>query len=257
MATVLSPFKQAIVRAWWQARPRVALSVVRDGDAVLVRDASHSLRILSEPRARLYKRGIRIRLRRLAAAYGVPAYVSIRPGDTVVDVGANVGEFSIYAAERGARVIAIEPDAYTFQCLEQNCRSIESIELIRAAIWETDARRLFNVDPDEANGSLVNQGPGSGDWMETKRLDTLLSSHSIGTIRLIKADVEGAEPELLKGASETLKKTEYISMDCGMERQGHQTSDTCAEILRGLGFRIVRQQRRYRWNLIGANSSLS
>ncbi len=43
-----------------------------------------------------------------------------RDGDIVVDIGAGIGEFTLWCAEAGARVVAFEPDPLAFACLERN-----------------------------------------------------------------------------------------------------------------------------------------
>ena len=49
---------------------------------------------------------------------------SIRPGSIVVDVGANVGLFSLRCAEEGARVVALEPSPDAYLCLEENVKRL-------------------------------------------------------------------------------------------------------------------------------------
>ena len=50
-----------------------------------------------------------------------------REGDIVIDVGAGIGEFTLWCADAGARVIAFEPDPLAFACLEKNTASLPSV----------------------------------------------------------------------------------------------------------------------------------
>jgi hypothetical protein len=72
--------------------------------------------------------------------------------------------------------------------------------------------------------------------LRTLTLDGLAATLGIGEVAFVKADAEGAEPEVLTGATETLGRTRYIAIDCGPERKGERTFDACSAILAGLGF---------------------
>ena len=49
----------------------------------------------------------------------------MEPGDTVLDIGANIGLFSIWCADRGAKVVAVEPIPLTFAALSANAAARE------------------------------------------------------------------------------------------------------------------------------------
>ena len=194
--------------------------------------------------------------RKLAAAYSVPDLVTIRPGDLVVDIGANIGEFSVYAANAGARVIAIDPDPFTFERLRANTAGRE-VTLINKGLWEKPCTLRFNISSHNADGSFVNPSDTYVE-IEADTLDNVLVDHP-GRIRFIKADVEGAEPELLRGGIETLKRTEFIAVDCGAERQGQFTDKQCEALLRDTGFEIVGRiptKRMQCWHAMCGSSQL-
>jgi FkbM family methyltransferase len=143
----------------------------------------------------------------------------IDPGDLVVDVGANVGYLTSLAAaragDRGA-VIAYEPHPHVFELLAANVArwsgrsGVASIEIHEAAV--SDRSGTANL----ASGPLfhANMGLASIDGWEqsgverdllpvpVQRLDEMLAGRSIG---LLKVDVEGHEPEVLRGAQQLLQ----------------------------------------------------
>lgn len=205
---------------WWLEPKGARVRFTLQDGVVTVHAPDGSLEILLEERWPAYKRGIRHRLSRLARGYGVPEYVALRPGNFVIDVGANIGEFSLFASNAGANAIAIEPDPFTLDRLNSNT-SGRNIEILAKCLWESCGLLRFNISPHDADGSLINP---SDVWREiyVETLDHVLAGRDIKRIRLIKADVEGAEPEFLRGATKTLKVTEYVTMDCGSERRGEK-----------------------------------
>jgi FkbM family methyltransferase len=246
-----------VERKWWElfwwAEPHGQRIRVRNEDGVPVLYCPEGrIEILSSRRWSYYKRGLSNRLRRVAAAYGVPDLVSLRPGDLVVDIGANIGEFSLYATNAGASVIAIEPDPFTFQRLCANARE-RNMTLIQKGLWEKPCTLRFNIAPAGADGSFINPSDEGID-IDADTLDNVLADHP-GRIRFIKADAEGAEPELLRGAARTLERTEYIGIDCTPERLGQYTDAECAAILRAAGFEIIRDNTR-RKVLVAKNTRL-
>lgn len=135
----------------------------------------------------------------------------IKSGDTVIDVGANIGAFSIpFAQHVGAqgRVIAIEPQPLVFHCLQQNgkmnaCNNITYHQL-GAGAFET-ILELDNPDYHQRGnfGAVSLTASGQGMKVYIKRLDDVLGST---TVHLIKIDVEGMEREVLLGAANILKQ---------------------------------------------------
>jgi FkbM family methyltransferase len=136
-----------------------------------------------------------------------------RPGMTVVDVGANLGYFSLLASKLvgpAGRVIALEPNS-------ENCRLLlSSLRLSDASNVE-----LFPVAADEApgwayyathvgsNGGLVDDDDllsRFGTVVPTFRLDDLVD----GKVDFLKMDVEGAEGRVVRGATRIIEKDRPI-----------------------------------------------
>jgi FkbM family methyltransferase len=221
---------------------------LRDG-LLWVSDGSQQLAIVSEHRRNLYKRGIRWRFRRLLRHYRIGSMISVRPGDQVVNCGANIGELSIALAKLGANVTAIEPDPTTLKCLRANLKESD-VQIVPVGLWDSDTSLTFYQKPEDADTSAFNQF-GHPTELAVRRLDTLITS--AGPIRLLVGDAEGAEPEVLRGADKILSRIAFVSFDCGPERNGQSTLEACEDILAAAGFVTARVDDR----LLARNPALA
>lgn len=142
----------------------------------------------------------------------------VKPGDLVVDAGANVGALTVPLAQAGAHVVAIEPQPEVFELLAANvaaCGVAGRVELHNVALgalpgtlWlpaldygETNNFGGVSLFPSAAAAAAALPATAPPHEVPCTTLDALLAGR---TPRLIKADVEGMEPELLRGARATL-----------------------------------------------------
>jgi FkbM family methyltransferase len=128
----------------------------------------------------------------------------LRKGVTFVDIGANVGYFSIFAAARGAQVIAIEPHPRNvFLLTKSNMLNGFQIEIFPGILAETAAFYLYNFA--DGNGQIEEIGDELPSKMQSicraTTLDALLDGRKAD---VIKMDVESAEGLVLAGADRTL-----------------------------------------------------
>jgi FkbM family methyltransferase len=138
------------------------------------------------------------------------------PGGVIVDIGANIGAFSLLAARNPtATVYAYEPVRTTFELLEQNIALNgigDRVHPFNLGVTARREERGIAIDP---NGSPFNSlyGPAA----ETVRcvgLDDILADNAIETCDLLKLDCEGAEFEILYGASAaTLSRIQRICLE--------------------------------------------
>jgi FkbM family methyltransferase len=133
----------------------------------------------------------------------------LRAKDTFVDVGANIGYFSLLAAKHvgpEGRVIAIEPAPQNWALLEKSVirNRFENVELHKVAAGSSNGTARLAL-PDRANGgsfSLVPDArPGSFD-VPLRTLDSVIAGRPV---HLVKLDIEGAEGPALDGMMQTLK----------------------------------------------------
>ncbi|MBT8092100.1 MAG: FkbM family methyltransferase [Gammaproteobacteria bacterium] len=230
---------------FWQGlryrRSGGSISIVRDGSLVGVEDRDHRLMLPTLRRFVRYRGGITWRINKLAKRYGCPDFYEPQSGDTIVDIGSNVGEFSLYAVSRGARAYAFEPDPTVYECLSYNLGRLPNAHSLKLALWNEQTTLRFSSAPDKADSSFFNPDSHVRDVLEleTSRLDDVAEIRDLETIDFIKIDGEGAEPEILEGAANTLRRTRRIAIDVGPERDGKSTRDAVIEILEAAEFTIV------------------
>ncbi|MDV7144303.1 FkbM family methyltransferase [Tropicimonas sp. TH_r6] len=167
-------------------------------------------------------------------------FVEVTAGDIVVDIGANVGEFTLAAAARQARVIAVEPDDSAFRCLKMNTADADAVTCVNALIGDTDGTRTLYLSPDFSDSSVIAPTEAWTDTLEVRsiRLASLMDAHGVKRIDFLKLEAEGFEPEILDAAREVLSRIGKIAIDASPERNGEATDLACTSILTECGFRV-------------------
>jgi len=145
---------------------------------------------------------------------------ALHGGGTFVDVGANVGGYSVRACKTGARVIAVEPDPDNYSVLKLNlelnqCTNAHVLNI--AAGSREEVRQLYKGEKGHPSGYTLKQGHGVREIkcpIEVKPLDVAIPP-LLGDewVNLLKIDVEGFEVEVIKGASDLLKRTHYVIVE--------------------------------------------
>lgn len=119
----------------------------------------------------------------------------------VVDIGANLGMFSLRCWELGAQqILAVEANPWVFEGLKQNVERFPNIQIIHAAVWNQDNQQVF-IENHHV-GSQINL-MGRGDPVQTISLQTLVS-HVPHTNMILKLDCEGSEFDILLTSSDQL-----------------------------------------------------
>lgn len=140
----------------------------------------------------------------------------LRPGQSFVDVGANVGWYALMAARTvgpTGRVIAIEPSQSNLFWLKNNIKQngFSNVRLITEAAWSSEAELpLFQGPAYNSGASTVvasfadYKGCDQVGLVKARPLAAMLSPDEISTLRIIKIDVEGAEFEVIRGLEPVL-----------------------------------------------------
>ena len=165
------------------------------------------------------------------------------PGATFVDVGANVGYFTVLGSRLvgpEGRVFAVEPEAESLRLLRTNierggCANVTVIEA--AAVAEPGTARLVR-SPDGRSGSALRDD-ADGAPVRTERLDDLLEG---ARVDVFKVDAEGSEPLALLGAGETIRSTDrviaIVEFRPTLPRGGFTPEETLA-VYESLGFSLA------------------
>jgi FkbM family methyltransferase len=123
----------------------------------------------------------------------------IQKGDVVVDVGANLGFFTVYAYLKGAsKIYSFEPDVKNFECLKQN--SPPCAEVFNYGIMVDPGEHVFFVDVNPGGHSFFNFGDTRTGEKRTVRclsIPSLFQDKGLEKIDFLKIDAEGAEVEIL------------------------------------------------------------
>jgi FkbM family methyltransferase len=157
------------------------------------------------------------------------------PGGVVMDVGANIGTFSVRFGRQCSKLIAFEPHPGNFRLLEANLR-LNALEgkavAYQAAVAEASGRRRFYAGNsparfslfEEMNPDLALQGGEEFD-VECMTLRQAIESNKLESVDLLKLDCEGAEyPILMKMDSRTLSKIRSMIIEHHVV-EGHPRED--------------------------------
>jgi FkbM family methyltransferase len=150
---------------------------------------------------------------------GFPYGCRLDDDAVVLDCGANIGAFTVFAAQLGKRirVIAFEPEPQTFAALRRNVelnQLTERVECFPVGLSDKKETKTFLLNPDcftthrfadanEAAGSFV---PGASQSIECVTVDEMVLQRNLARCDFIKMDVEGGERLVLKGATETIRR---------------------------------------------------
>ena len=155
-----------------------------------------------------------------------------RKGEIVVDVGAQVGRYSIIASklvQNEGKVIAIEPEPLNFELLEANrqLHKAENIIPINCALTDTEGYIKLWLGKTPGWHSLVTDSKANltGDFVNVHcmTLDSLLRELGIQQIDWLKIDVEGAELMVLRGGLFALKNSKNLKIIIEVTRNSSAT----------------------------------
>lgn len=138
----------------------------------------------------------------------------IRPGDVFLDVGANIGYFSLLAAkfEPQSAIVAFEPVSFLFEELRKNIAVnwFKNIEAINAAAGDKEETKTIFISGKENLGMSSFQQPenysGMKEQVKTLSLDDWFVKSGLTKIDIVKIDVEGSEVSVLRGMQQLLQK---------------------------------------------------
>jgi FkbM family methyltransferase len=174
----------------------------------------------------------------------------LRPNGALVDVGANIGLYSIAFARCFQRVLAIEANPTTFAVLQANMalKQLSQVACVCAAASDRAGEAVLHV-PENGNlgWATLEHRP------ETKRtaqavscrsLDDIVREHLDGQrVALVKIDVEGHEPKVLEGGRGMLARDRPVVLF----EVSYGSAGGCARLLRSVGYsRFLRFRRSAR-----------
>jgi FkbM family methyltransferase len=181
----------------------------------------------------------------------------IKPGDLVLDIGANIGAHTLHLAKAamGGKVVAFEPTAYAYAKLLANIALNPQL----APIIQPEQMMLVENSSTAAPAAIYSSWPLStptgtphpkhlGVPMDTRgvrtsTLDDYLESAGVAPVRFIKLDVDGNESTVLRGAHKMLRRDKPVllmeMMPYGLTETGSSFEELLA-LLNAAGYRLYR-----------------
>jgi FkbM family methyltransferase len=141
----------------------------------------------------------------------------IKPGDTVIDVGGNLGFFVLILNELvgpSGKIYSFEPSGRLMKRLETTIRNnnISNVTVVNLALGESEGNSILHYNPGQTGLSSIVADFDNDSLSEEIRITTLdkFSENISGRVSFIKIDTEGYEPQVLKGAKELIKKDKPV-----------------------------------------------
>lgn len=157
----------------------------------------------------------------------------------IVDLGANIGLASIYLHEQypNAKIYAVEADCDNFKMLESNTRDIANVERLNAAISCQDGTAAL-LNPNEQKHGLrfAVETNGTGGVCALS-MQSLISKFELGTIDILKIDIEGSEVELFETNHRWLNQVNNILIETHDTVVPSATSRVL-DVAKGFGFTV-------------------
>jgi FkbM family methyltransferase len=172
--------------------------------------------------------------RRLLAAH-------LRPGDLAVDIGANIGAYTLFMAGLvgpGGRVLAVEPQAAVLARLRENLALNPELTVTVApvALGDQECEAVFETNAaNEGEGKLAQSGGVAGVRVKVETLHGLATRNEFARIDALKIDVEGWEPQVLLPFFETAPKPLWPRMMV-IERVNDRWRIDLIGQLKGMGY---------------------
>ena len=156
----------------------------------------------------------------------------IKPGWTVMDIGANFGWYSIHFSKlvgQSGSVFSFEPIPETYSELNSNIKlnSCQNVKAFNLALGNKDGTISFGVPNFDGGSGASSEFLKYSKRIQTtmRKLDDIIKEQKINKVDFIKADIEGGELNMLKGAEKILEYfrpkilIEIVDMHC--QRFGH------------------------------------
>jgi FkbM family methyltransferase len=176
-------------------------------------------------------------------------YGPVKRFRTIVDIGAHIGTFGIYAAQScpEARIFCYEPEARNFELLNYNIRQNKlkgHITAYNSAVASTVGQRQLAVGHSLSNSFYIVPNGANHQSVQCTTLEDILEDHDLDSIDLLKMNCEGAEYEILETCSDDiLRQIQNIRLEYHNLDSGERSGESLKRFLISKGYRIERFSR--------------
>jgi FkbM family methyltransferase len=141
----------------------------------------------------------------------------LNPGMTFIDVGANIGWYTLLAAKKIGNeglVVSFEPEPINFKLLEKSIQfnHFKNVRSFRECISDKEGDITLYIGTNPGDHSTVRQASDKNIKVKSTTIDSLIERLGIDFVDILKVDAEGAEPFILEGAKESLAKNKVGSI---------------------------------------------
>lgn len=154
-----------------------------------------------------------------------------------LDIGANIGNHSVFFSNHFSQVISFEPNQRTYLLLLANSMLKENIAVHNLGCSDREFSTAVNYSPENVGMASLCRNEGSmKSEFKLVRLDDFINKDIWGKIDFIKIDIEGHEIEALKGASNLIKANYPIIAFEVVDGSNHDGALPLMATLRDLGY---------------------
>jgi FkbM family methyltransferase len=145
----------------------------------------------------------------------------LQPGDVFVDVGGNIGYYTLMAASivrRPGKVYCFEPSLASFQRIQKNVsiNGFDNITLSRLALSNSKGEASLYLSSNDNSGtsglSKASNYSGIDERIDTTTMDEFIKTYAIDRVDVVKIDIEGHELEALEGMSDLIDRFKPLFM---------------------------------------------
>lgn len=155
---------------------------------------------------------------------------------TAIDVGANIGNHTVFFAKHFGRVVAFEPNPMVAALLNINTAKFGSgVQVLPFGLSEASTELDFSVDGRNLGASRVSDQP-TGTVIEVKALDEVASDLRLSDLSFVKIDAEGHEDKVIAGARSVLSATQPIIALEGFYKADPEKGARVSGLLGDLGY---------------------
>jgi FkbM family methyltransferase len=180
---------------------------------------------------------------------------AMRDGEVLYDLGACEGRFALYAALRGIRCYAFEPEALNFGALTENVainagKVLQLLTPLKYAVGETTRASTIRIAQPWAGGHQrviadasrvdLNLDFTSEQEIDVVSLDTFIAAHGMPHPSHLKVDIDGSELPFIKGATATLQSPNLKAIMFELQSQD-ESYERVMSFLGSCGFVALRR----------------
>ncbi len=194
-------------------------------------------------------------IQQLLHQYFYPFYIrrwaerlfKVSSGQIVVDAGAYLGGFTLYAAKKvgkTGKVISFEPDPKNFVALKKSveCSHFGNVVLMNKALGDS-VKEVELESADHFSSVVIKTSKRPTSRVQQTTLDQEMKNLGINKVHFIKMNIEGAEVDAVKGAAKILSNTDHVAISCHTV-SGKSTADVIEPLLNQFGLNTKVLKRR-------------